>query len=212
MKNHEPDYEPMKIYKFYYKGNIDDSSILHPSSMMDEDWDELDDHGNMKAKTKYPLYAWTNIKKYSKEFKKTRNMDKFIMISSEVSREELEYLYTNYQDLVLNRYEFMTRTTDNEGFNDSKGIELVATQFEYLSSTEDHDMVMMEDSEFWEGSLPIQCYNKKIQKALMILSYPLLRNLYYKVYNGVIDDGFNYPDIAIDELNVFIYNFRETLG
>jgi hypothetical protein len=106
----------------------------------------------------------------------------------------------------------MTRTTDNEGFNDSKGIELVATQFEYLSSTEDHDMVMMEDSEFWEGSLPIQCYNKKIQKALMILSYPLLRNLYYKVYNGAIDDGFNYPDIAIDELNVFIYNFRETLG
>ena len=204
----------VKIYKFYYKGNIEDSTILHPSEMTEDGWDEVDEYGNEKKHTKYPLYAWTDIKKYAKEFKKQRNKEKFILIKSEVSDEELSYLHNTYQDLILNRYEFNTRDIDNEGCVSIKPIEIVATMFEYLSCTEDHDMVFMEDVDYWAQSLPVQCYNTKIQKALATLDYPLLRNMFYGIYIGNPDGdmGYNYADLTIDELSLFIYNFQETLG
>ena len=98
-----------KIYKFYYKGDITKTSILHPSDMLEDGWEELDKYDNPKIKGKYPLYAFTIIKKYAKEFKKQRDKDRFIMISSNVSQDEIDYLFENYPDLVLNRYAYATK-------------------------------------------------------------------------------------------------------
>mgnify|MGYP006873008306 CR=1 FL=1 len=71
-------------------------------------------------------------------------------------------------------------------------------------------MFLMSDTDYWFNSLPYECYNDKIKEALKILQYPQLRKLYTNTIYET-NNEYDYPDVTIDELSLFIYNFQETL-
>ena len=199
-----------KVWKFYYKGDISKSDILHPSNMTSGDWEELDKYDNPKVKGKYPLYAFTNVKRYAKGFRHQRDMNKFIMIKSNISDVEYSYLMDNYQDLLLGDYLLETKCYNERDEESLDSVEVICSHFEYLSATE-HDMLMLENERFWENSIPIHCFEGKVREALKILEYDSLRKIYFETRDGVMDDEFEYPDLGNDELAIFIQCFQETL-
>ena len=75
----------MKIWKWYK--NLSDEQFIASKNLSIED--------------KYPLYAFTNKKKYAKQFKKMRRMERFIEVHDNLTRAEYTEFCNNKNKQML---------------------------------------------------------------------------------------------------------------
>ncbi|MDE7088692.1 MAG: hypothetical protein K2O54_01085 [Prevotella sp.] len=183
----------MKIYKFYRKHS---GEALKES----EDLDVTD---------KYPLYAFTNDKELRNEFKKTRDMTKFIECKSEIDTSE----YLEYANSHSNQ---SLRKESLKSFNDYGkeplilSVPVVCTwnELDYMADAMDN---LLTDIEF---SVYPFLFEEKYVKALRTLEYISYWKLYgqpekYRGILGMNDDelddmDYSAPATAMDELQVFL--------
>lgn len=181
----------MKLWKFY--------------KVPDED----------EVNKEYPLYAVTNEKDIAKEFKETRNMEKFIV---QVSKDEpknaiADFINSNYE-MLLKRRDFTTGVIAKNGKFDLRTAKIVCTDYEYVSICENPEILIdIAREEFWYNILPPYIFKKKVLEALRVLEYHLWYKLYTVEFNQLIDpsdDDYSAPDAQVDELACFIRFFGDT--
>ncbi len=187
----------MKLYKFYYKANKND--IAHDiEKYRKKNHDEY-------IKDKYPLYAFTADKKLYKEFKEERNMDAFIIIKSDIDKEDfIEYAET-YRDAYLEQIDLRVK--------DDKGkvceVPFVVTTYEQLIIDDVNMEEMLGDSSYFP---PYLIFNKKIVKALKTLLYPF----FYNTITGqpLDEDEEEYDNIEVsnNEFEILYSQFSGTFN
>lgn len=203
----------MKVYKFYSKPT--NSELMYSNDL------ELVD--------KYPLYAFTKDKRLRDIFKETRNMKRFIEVTSKMSDEDyLNYANTNGGQL-LSEYEY----EHNLGYNSGKmgtladcytmeDVKVVSTWMERESVQSARDEGISDLSDYISYRFFPFILEKKYIEALRTLEFIS----YWKLMNPVVEDyldvireeddvgDFDYsaPSVQFDELNMFIalygYTFK----
>lgn len=151
------------------------------------------------------LYAYTDNKKYAKEFEKMRDMEKFDIVSEEIDQNTLNYLAKNYQGKYLKKIPIKIYDMKNKLWFDS---DIIVTIDESLGIQNASTHLMYETLYKYCWDNPY-IFKDKIIKALDILEYT-------KVYNHILNGSF-YPEednnikIKPDELGIFIHYYGKTL-
>lgn len=195
------------IYKFFFKG--DTSSVIHDvPSEDDDDWIQIDRKGRvLYDKHDYPLYAYTCVKKYAKDFKKQRNMNNFVVTKSEYIKEDYNYLTENYPENELQRYYMNTRDVQDDNIC-IKEVDMICTMYEYTVVTE--DMLFTNSTDF-KLNIPIKCFSDKYREALNYLNYNEIRLLSSPNTNWFNDEAdADFPDLINDELALLLFYFCDT--
>ena len=163
-------------------------------------------------KNKYDLYAVTNNKKYAKKFMSERNMNLFIVKSSKVTKEEFLKFANDNRGALLDYYELVTKSIDNNHKYTHTKVKVLATEYEWQSCDSDtvlNDILIDND---WSGAISYKVYKDKIIKSLRVLEYVSS----YKLYNYTstlidpVDDDYSAPDMWVDELGTFLRIFGST--
>ena len=183
----------MKVWVLYYTGNLDDIS-----------YQDGDDE-NEEEKNANRLYAFTNNKHILHKFLDERNPDVFKVKKLEMLPSEFEEFSREFRGSLIEMRNLFTRDDNKLGHS---VITMALTDFEYQVVSDDDiiEFLVMEDDK-WTYSVNPKRYNGKIQKALETLQYTPI----YKLVKGGDDEDYSAPDILIDELSMFITNFRGTL-
>lgn len=193
----------MKVYRFYTK----------PTD------EALEQSYDLDVRDKYPLYAFTNNKKYRKIFKESRDVDKcFIEFKSDMSKDEyIQYVNSNRANM-LEYYKFrhLVKRGSIPQFNEVK-ILCTWSEKEICSACSD-DSINGIDGELTNHTCPF-IYNNKYLNALYKLKYISFWKLFTRIEmpEGFITEDeeekyldYSYPEVQFDELNTFINLFGET--
>lgn len=188
----------MYIWRFFKKPQIDRGELPERIAI-----DDL-----------YPLYAFTVEKSLAKRFMKERDMNKFIVRKSKVTKEEYsEYGMRNRSQLLIlmKLQTFMNKYTDEER---QERIEVLLTQSEYQFSVELFNSIA--DENWWINNqfcCPI-IFNQDIINALkeidFILTYKIFSSdntLAEQVASFCDIDDYSAPDWETDQLAYFISLF-----
>lgn len=180
----------MKVWRFYY-------------AQKREDNDRMD----------YQLYAVTNKKEYAKEFKQTRNMDKFVINESKLDFDEWKEFANDNRGSVLDIMTFMTRRELPNGFYGTKPISVLCTLDEYQNCSEEDVQIEIYQEEFFRDIPHYSIFKKKTIEALKTLQYTYTYDL-FKQSGHPLDDGeeLTAPELKIDEFSVFVNTYRDTLS
>lgn len=163
---------------------------------------------------KYSLYAFTTNKENAKLFMKYRDMDKFILRRSKIDKEDMNKFATDNRGAYLSWHTVLTKTIDDEGKFDTREVDILMTDYEQQAIDSDNGLTLdIHQESFWYSVPSYIIYTKDLQNALGALDY---QNT-YKIFNNdpIIDsiyDDYNVPNIYIDELNIFIQCFGQTLA
>lgn len=181
----------MKVWRFYYIKKR-------------EDTEEND----------YQLYAITNKKEYAKEFMKTRNMKKFIYNSSNLEMDEWRDFANDNRGAVLDIYTYEARRELPNGFYGTKPVNVLSTFTEYqnCSEEESYDLGIFEEEFFYQ--IPhYKIFKKHVINTLELLQYTAVYDLFAGIGNPreINPDDLSVPDFKIDEFNLFVRLYKETL-
>lgn len=188
----------MKLYSYYI-------SLDHIKNMGAHDFimSECEIKNNMC------LYAYTTKKKYAKEFEKYRDMDKFIKVINDISKEDLNDFECTFIYHKIELYEITTRKYDGNGI-DALILPIIELEHSHCEDT----------CEFIEDFF-VDCYstiksmkyllksinNKKICKKIGSKIYYKIMDLSIKSFHDVIMDEPINPDF----LFVFLSEFGNLL-
>ena len=189
----------MKVYKFYKK--LTDA--------------QLEGSANLSMSDKYPLYAFTNNKKYRKIFKEMRG-DKFIEIVDKLDKEDYNRFMNNNRNCLLEELSYDT-------LYERRGCHVVISSCTVLSTMHERDIV--EDIEqglfdIWNPGILFNPYvfNDKYLKILNKLEYVSS----WKTMGNITDiekeicnidlDSFDYPSYTADQFAIFVQNFEDTFN
>jgi hypothetical protein len=114
------------------------------------------------------LYAYTDNKVYAEKFEAIRDMDKFKKEKYKISREDVNYLAKEYQELILEPIEF---TIDNKDTGDKFTGELIVTRMEKITMSNISVQLLEEERYKHCWILNPVIFKKKIYKALKQLMY-----------------------------------------
>lgn len=191
----------MKVWKFFKKPDSNENIS-----------------GNVPLSIKYPVYALTNNKKYAKRFKKERNMNAFIVTTSDdVEPEEYAEYANNNRDAVLEISTIITREILNgiESHTEFKEVDVLITSWE-KSFIVEQQVYLLDDDGYWYDTPSPYLFKSKYKCALKDFEYHTFHNLYNsdmiisKWAEEEGDDDFASPALILDELSYLIFNFGET--
>lgn len=170
----------MKLYKFYYKANQDD--ICH--DIKSKHKKSRDDY----IKDKYPLYAFTASKKLYKEFKNERNMDNFIILKTDVDKEDYVDYAESHRDAMIDKAYLPVKDDDGKVHD----VAFAITSYEQIV-IDDMDVEYLFGGP--DSFVPYQIFNKDIIKALKVLEYPF----FYKIITGksIGGNGDDYDEVEV---------------
>lgn len=168
----------MKLYKFYYKASKND--IVH--DIDNKHKKSRDDY----IQDKYPLYAFTADKKLYKEFKKERNMDSFIILKSDIDREDYAEYAQEHRACLIDRAEFSVKDDDGKIQN----ILFAITDYEQLILDDIDVEYLMGDKSYFVSD---KIFNKDIRKALKVLEYPF----FYATITGNEEELEKYDQVNV---------------
>jgi len=115
----------------------------------------------------YELYAYTDNKKYMKQFKEERNMDKFLIMMKKLTKKEIHQLTEEYNSSFLIPFEGKTRV-ESEKYIDQFSI--MATKEEKLNVVNVCTDVIM--SKMWTSvSYDPMLFKEKYKHMFVRLGY-----------------------------------------
>ena len=156
---------------------------------------------------KHVLYAYTNKKERAKSFELFRNMDKFIKVVDNISEDDYRYfMKTNYNQVLSNK-KITTYYLDDEGYYQNSTINITMTQDESLMTEDAFITIDIFNEEFWDYMLTPEIFKDSIIDLLRTIEY----NQMFKLYTDAQADDYSTPALLIDELNLFVRNFKDTL-
>lgn len=197
----------MYIHKFYKKPSDDYN---------------LDD---INIEDRYPLYAFTDDKKMCNKFMKERNMDLFIYIKSEATKELYVNFANKYSGSKLDEYEYYYKDPRYISKKEKRSADewlvakIVSTWTERAMISDITEIGLSEG----EGGMDYRgnpfILKKKYFNALRKLQYVDL----WKVYTNMKEDAiytvnrlgldeeteldYSTPDISYDELELFLFQY-----
>lgn len=159
---------------------------------------------------KYNLYALTNHKKYAEQFQRERNMKKFVIKTSKMSREEYSALGNQNNNCVLREEKLITKDIEN-GLYTHREVKILLTYYEYQCSSGEDAYISINTPEWWYGIPTYKIFNDSTIKRLRLLYYVGM----YKIMSdnpqlNHDDDDYSVPDVYTDELAMFIRTFGKT--
>jgi len=187
----------MKLYKFYYKADKNDIAHDINDKHIKSELDYIHD--------KYPLYAFTTNKKIYKEFKSERNMNNFIIIKTDIDKEEYPDYVKEHRDGLLDTVYLPVKDEDGKVHD----IKFAITSYEQLV-IDDIDIEYMLGGR--DSFVPYLIFNKEIVKALKVLEYPF----FYKTIVGEAieedDDDYDQVDIRNNDFEILYSQFSGTFN
>mgnify|MGYP004452486811 CR=1 FL=1 len=186
--------------------------------------DENIDTSDLRMNEKYPLYAFTTDKKIYKDFKNMRNMSKFHVIKSEISKSDFVEFANSHSNAKLDYFTYSSVDKNKYRMMD---IYILSTWHE----RENTDAIASEgyiygicDPEYhfnFNISLnPFILKNKwiKLLKDIVYIDAWKLFGNPEKFLSSISDDdkndflGYEYPDtVHIDESAIFVFLYGELL-
>ena len=197
----------MKLYKFYKKP--DNEHIIY---------DDI-----FSVKDKYPLYAFTNNKEFCQIFINQRNMEKFIMITSKVTKEEfVDYANTNRACMLdMNEYMHLGEYVNKKRIRtNSKKVRILSTWQEKEMCEQGLEDSAITLSEYVEYVAIPYLFKKKYIDALSLIEYTSFWKLVgnSETVMDILNDGeesdmdYSAPNVLYDEFKIFIklhgYTFK----
>ena len=206
----------MKLYRFY-KNLTDEEFEFTRNSRL-----------NISIEDKYPLYAFTNNKKYRNLFKLMRNEKLFIEMKDEVTKEEyIEFLNKHvYSELKILPYRKFTgrRTNNNEPiFTD---VNILSNRNELNTIEEISENTLLLDTSsggILNLDFNLLTYKRKIISSLDTLGFLDLWkfyvesehkkfNLFSELNNDEVEFDYNMPDFEYDYFNLFLNVYGDTFN
>lgn len=184
----------MKLWKFWLKPSDDNAVIYHDTD-------------------KYTLYACTINKAFAKQFKEERNMSRFKVKKSEITKEDWEEFSKVNGETILDQRYLATRNYHNKHAKGSEyDIPILCTWFEYQTVDSEFAQVYAMTPEWWDRMPPHVCFNKKIIRALKVLQYDGLFELIAEKGHAFVspNEDLPSPNVGIDEFGLFISTFCST--
>lgn len=180
----------MKVWRFYYA-------------------QKREDNGEMD----YQLYAITNKKEYAKEFKKTRNMNKFIVNDSKLDFDDWKEFANQNRGAVLDIMAFNTKCEMKNGFYGLKPVMVLCTLDEYQTCSEEDVQICIFEEEFFRDIPNYKIFDKRLLHALETIQYTYTYDMFTS-WGHPVDDGEEptAPELRIDEFSVFVNTYGETLS
>lgn len=187
----------MNVYLFYFKRNP-------------EYYDEVS-----------PLYCYTDDKEMMEEFKKQRNMKRFICKKESISKSEYKEFMSKHPKLRLTYGRFYTAS---EIYGKREHVSVLCTWAEEESILKNSERIWNENSRYlFDGTIFKGKYLKSLEKLLfikfynfykvkVIQSYDNFCNPYYSSYGPVEDfiiDEMN-SSFSYDELKLFLKFYGNT--
>lgn len=170
----------MKVYRFYF---IEENTS--------------------NGKNSYELYALTNNKKLAKRFKEERDMKKFYVKETKMSKEEYAEVANNALQHILKVAKLSTAGVNENGMIISDKVEILLTEFEYDMCTAGDPFMEFSDPGFWNRAPSPSTVNKELKKAMDILDY----TNFYKLCRDMYIAGCGDPPLLDiedgDELFIF---------
>lgn len=161
------------------------------------------------SKKRYDLYALTNKKEYAKKFESERDMDLFVKRVSKEDSETFTKLGNDNRACLLELHNFMTKTIYENGLIGIKDVDILCTNYEWQTCKDEAEVYSdFSHEEYWYTFPSPAIFKKKYQESLRILEY--ISNYKFFVGStklGIDDNGYEAPDISIDELEGFIVLF-----
>lgn len=197
----------MKIWKWY-------------KNLTDEQYDSS---SNLALEDKYPLYAFTNNKKYKELFREMRKKEAFIEMKDYMTDEEYVKFANKYRGLLLDMHPFSRIIGRN-------GREPKFQDVPILTTWDEKDMTEAAIQSFSDSGsgMGVQEYpfspiifREKYFNALHILQYVDHWKLF--TTNDIssyeeqmmqklgVDIDYSYPDLRFDEFKVFINLYSDIL-
>lgn len=191
----------MKIWKWYK--NLSDEEFIASKNLSIED--------------KYPLYAFTNKKKYAKQFKKMRRMERFIEVHDNLTRAEYTEFCNNKNKQMLKMYPYTY--FDKKKYGIPLEIKILTTGDEKDTTGAALDDIF--DSDSMQGMMVYEfnpfVLNIEYLNALNKLEFINLWKMYtaqhidYRVAEELgFQLDYSYPEITYDEVVGFITIYGDT--
>lgn len=166
------------------------------------------------------LYAFTDKKELADEFMKTRDMEKFLLVKDDLSKEEYRFLKDKFRGCIITKTQFRTRST--EAFGESTLVDVVCTWSEEESVLKNSERMWEQESKCLIDSTMLKDeYIQALEKLLYIKFYgfynPSITNDYFyepyytaygPVENFILEDFKN--NYVYDELMLFLKFFKCT--
>ena len=191
----------MKIWKWY-------------KNLTDE---QFESSGNLDLEDKYPLYAFTNKKKFAKKFREMRRMKKFIELCTDIEKEDFIELCNKRNRQMLKMYKYSYFPKDKYG--KVEDVKILSTGDEKDTTSAALDDVF--DADSGQGIMRYN-FNPFILKmeyinALNVLELISLWKIYTttpvdeRIANELgFDLDYSYPQLIYDELVGFISIYGDT--
>lgn len=151
------------------------------------------------------IYAYTDNKKYAKEFELDRNMDKFIKIRKDILPEEVNYLARHYQGKYLTKAKIKIYDKKTMKWFDSF---LIMTLEEEIT-VQNKSVQLLYDSIYTYCWQDPYVFNEKIYKALDKLEYVNIYNQISSAQSNCYIE--NEIKLKPDELGIFVHYYAHTL-
>ena len=192
----------MKLWKWY--------KCLHG--------DAYEASSNLDIQDRYPLYAFTNNKKYRNGFRSMRKPENFIEIQSEVTKEEYVNFCNSRNKQMLNMYSY-THFPKGKIYGKEKEVKILSTGDEYDTTAACLEDVFNTDS--MQGLMKYD-FNPFILKDKYInllhkMQYIDLWKMYTheKINHKILeelgyDSDYSYPDLRYNEFMGFIGLYGDT--
>lgn len=183
----------MKVYYYYLKASSTDRDTF-PGIPYDTPGDQ-----------ETVLYAFTENKKYAKEFKRQRNMKLFTEVVHEIDDyEDMQAFVNDFLDCYLD-YNKFHNMYEKDGIIISKDISILSTNSEY-------DVISVGSEEyigrtvFKSDSLDLRNieFNDEIETALETLDFR------YALESVYPSEGLNYDILTVNEFEIFVRFFGNT--
>ena len=155
------------------------------------------------------LYAYTDSKKYMKQFRLERNMKRFIIIEKLLTKEEIHTLADKYNRLYLMKFEGKTRVDAKDYI---RNFSIVITKEEHQNIISDcADVIMCKIFASVEYN-PI-CFKEKYLKALEVSGYSSIYNYITVDFNSEEETSFDdiTQEFEPDYLSAFFNIYSELL-
>lgn len=149
------------------------------------------------------VYAVTTSKSLAKDFEKQRDMNHFIKIKKECTKEEVIYYINNHKSCYLGYSPLNYYKT-----KDIKSMELISV---LLTAEEKEKMVVMGDMNGVGILDTIECnmsdtlYSKEVFDILDKFGFSSL------CFTSLVSDDYEKIEMTIDELKLFYYYYRRIL-
>lgn len=193
----------MKIWKWYKNLTKEEFEAAH----------------HLKTEEKYPLYAFTNNKKFRDLFRKMRRDDMFIEMKSDVEEHEYVEFANSHRGNMLEMHPFEKIIRRDGTTAETEQVKLLTTWYEKEYVQSSIEAFGDQCSGFMGQDFPFSpiAFLDKYFYALYRIQYVDFWKLYAQdnitkreeeiITDLGIDIDYSYPEITFDEFAVFVFLF-----